>query len=257
MTSAKSKSDVLKLFSALKSTLGFAEIKHIVPLTEEALLGEKQIVTSWSQASNWVEWWTRLPHLQMLTPVFSHENADWHGIQRNTNGVERVNQDSKQENPTSLLKAMEYLYKKDKAKALAYLAAEKQISVTYRSQTEESRRNSATSRKRQRAQQMDSDEDAQFGPPDKRSNFNKSRKRRIDFDSDSDVVPPGGKGKGKSKKTTFKGIGQRVEVRYSDGVWYKGTLVDFNVKTGSWVAKFDADSEATTIKFPDKDVRLI
>jgi len=35
--------------------------------------------------------------------------------------------------------------------------------------------------------------DAQFGPPDKRSNFNKNRKR-IDFDSDSDVVPPGGKG---------------------------------------------------------------
>jgi len=53
----------------------------------------------------------------------------------------------------------------------------------------------------QRAQQMDSDEDAQFGPPDKRRNFNKSRKRRIDFDSDSDVVPPGGKGKGKNKKT--------------------------------------------------------
>jgi len=52
--------------------------------------------------------------------------------------VEQVNQDSKQKNPTSLLKAMEYLYKKDKAKALAYLAAEKQISVTYRSQTKES-----------------------------------------------------------------------------------------------------------------------
>jgi len=88
---------------------------------------------------------------------------------------------------------MEYPYKKDKAKALAYLAAEKQISVTYRSQTEESQWNSATSRKHQHAQQKDSDEDAQFGPPDKRSNFNKNRKC-IDFDSDSDVVPPGGKG---------------------------------------------------------------
>ena len=53
----------------------------------------------------------------------------------------------------------------------------------------------------------------------------KKRERRIDFDSDSDVVPPGGKGKGKSKKTTFKGIGQRVEVRYSNGVRYKGTLI--------------------------------
>ena len=41
------------------------------------------------------------------------------------------------------------------------------------------------------------------------------------------------------------------------GVWYKGTLIDYNAKTGSWVAKFDADNEATTIKLPDKDVRLI
>ena len=104
---------------------------------------------------------------------------------------------------------MEHLYKKDKAKALAYLAAEKQISITYRSQTKESRHESATSRKRQREQQMDSDQDAQFGPPDKRSNFNKSRKRRIDLDSESDLVPLVWKDKGKSNKT-FKGIGQRV-----------------------------------------------
>ena len=69
----------------------FAEIKHIVLLTEEALLGEKQIVASWSQTSHWGEWWTRLPQLQMLTQVFSHQYADWHGIPRNTNGVERIN----------------------------------------------------------------------------------------------------------------------------------------------------------------------
>ena len=35
------------MFCTLKgSLLSFAEIKHIVPLTEEALLGEKQIVAS-------------------------------------------------------------------------------------------------------------------------------------------------------------------------------------------------------------------
>ena len=156
---------------------------------------------------------------------------------------------------------MEHLYKKDKAKALAYLAAEKQISITYRSQTEESRHKSATSRKRQREQQMDSDQDAQFGPPDKRSNFNKSRKCRIDLDSESDLVPLVRKGKGNCKSNkitgTFKGIGQRVQVRYNDGVWYKGALIEFNTKTGDWMARFDVDDEVTTIKFPDKDVRLI
>ena len=86
------------MFCTLKGSLSFAEIKHIVPLTEEALLGEKQILASWSQTSHWGEWWTRLPQLQMLT---QHQYADWHGIPRNTiaNGVERINQ---QENPTSL-----------------------------------------------------------------------------------------------------------------------------------------------------------
>ena len=98
---------------------------------------------------------------------------------------------------------------------------------------------------------MDSDQDAQFGPPDKRSNFNKSRKCR------SDLVR---KSKGKSNKITdtLKGIGQRVEVRYNDGLGpgnearYKGTLIEFNVKTGNWMARLDANIEVTTIKFPIK-----
>ena len=88
---------------------------------------------------------------------------------------------------------------------------------------------------------MDSDQDAQFeiGPPDKRSNFNKSRKCPSDLDLESDLVPLVRKGKGKSNKITdtFKGVGQRVEVRYNDGVWYKGTLIEFNVKTGNWNAQ--------------------
>ena len=120
-------------------------------------------MAAWSQTSHWGEWWTRLPRLQMLTQVFSHQYADWHGIPRNTiaNGVERINQDSKQENPTSLHGTS------DKAKALA---AEKQSSMTYRSQTEESRHKSATSWKHQREKQMamDSDQDAQLGPQGRR-----------------------------------------------------------------------------------------
>ena len=129
----------------------------------------------------------------MLTQVFSHQFDDWHGIPRNTiaNGVERINQDSKQENPTSLHGTS------DKAKALA---AEKQSSMTYRSQTEESRHKSATSRKHQRGKQMamDSDQDAQLGPSDKRSKFNNSRKCRSDLDLESDLDPLVRKGKGKS-----------------------------------------------------------
>ena len=40
-------------------------------------------------------------------------------------------------------------------------------------------------------------------------------------------------------------IGQRVEVKYDDGVWYAGTLTEFNATTGEWVAVFDSDGDAT------------
>ena len=55
----------------------------------------------------------------------------------------------------------------------------------------------------------------------------------------------------------FSGIGQRVEVRYDDGVWYKGTLVNFDVLSGQWKVEFDDDDEEALVKFPDEDVRLI
>ena len=44
---------------------------------------------------------------------------------------------------------------------------------------------------------------------------------------------------------------------YDDGVWYKGTLVNFDISSGQWQAKFDDDDEETFVKFPDKDVCLI
>ena len=50
---------------------------------------------------------------------------------RDTNGVERVNQASKDSSTPGLLKAMENLYKKDKVVGLSYIAAEKCITITF------------------------------------------------------------------------------------------------------------------------------
>ena len=129
----------------------------------------------------------------MLTEVFAVEQESLKNAPRDTNGVERVNQDSKETNPRCLLKAMEHLYKKDKVTALSYIAAERKVSLSYRNRTEEGRRNAAASRKRQRLQNIQTDEDSQFGPPDKRSHFCTN------------------KGKGKHLQVD---VGQRVEVRY-------------------------------------------
>ena len=105
------------------------------------------------------------------------------------------------------------------------------MSLSYRNQTDEGRRNAAASRKRQRLENIHKDEDSQFSPPDKRGHFC-----------------------GKEKHLQ---IGQRVEVKYDDNVWYAGTLTEFNATTGEWVAVFDSDGDTTIISFPDEDVRLL
>ena len=180
--SAKCKSDVLKVFSALKRNASLSDIKGIVPsLCADALIHEHKLKAAWQQASHWSEWWTRLPHLKMLTEVFAVERESLKNATRDTNGVERVHQDS---NPRCLLKAMEHLYKNDKVRALSYIAAERKVSLSYRNRTEEGRRNSAASRKCQRLQNIQTDEDSQFGPPDKRSNFctNKGKGKHLQVD---------------------------------------------------------------------------
>ena len=138
----------------------------------DALLNEH------SSMAHWSEWWTCIPHLWMLTEVFQLKNAP-----RNTNGVERVNQDSKECCQCSFL----------------HSSREK----SYRNQTDEGRCNAAASRKRQHLQNVHKDEDSQFSPPDKRGHFC-AREKHLQ-------------------------IGQRVEVKYDDDVWYAGTLTEYSM----------------------------
>ena len=130
---------------------------------------------------------------------------------------------------------METLYKKDKVVALTYIAAENEVKVTYRCRTDETRLASALCRKRQRNNHSFADDDADFGPPDKRRNFQKS------------VC---------GKKKSIK-VERRVEVKYDDNIWYKGTLIEHKEQNDEWIAIFDIDGEKTTISFPDEDVRLL
>ena len=141
--------------------------------------------------------------------------------------------------------------------------------------SEESRRICAAKRRIQRSHSINPDHQAQFGPPDKTSNFCGSSSKKVtckkapkkrcfyvdssDSDSGTSVSSKSksSKKKNTSNATVFSGSGQRVEVKYDDGVWYKGTLVNFDVSSGQWKVEFDDDDEETFVKFPDKDVRLI
>ena len=92
----------------------------------------------------------------------------------------------------------------------------------------------------------------------------KAQKRQHHYvdssDSDSDTILLSQtikKKKAPTQSAAFAGIGQRVEVRYDDGVWYKGTLVNFDISSGQWKVESDDDEEETLVKSPDADVRLI
>ena len=115
----------MRLLDALKGTTTLCEI-DFVRLTDEHRLYSKEITKTWKEASHWVEWWNRLPHLKMLCEPFSEADAGvFKMAPKDTNGVERVNFDSKQSTSVCLRAAMELLYKKYKCLALAYMAAER------------------------------------------------------------------------------------------------------------------------------------
>ena len=70
---------------------------------------------------------------------------------------------------------------------------------------------------------MFSDKDSEFGPPDKRAHFS------------AENINEHAHGAAKSAQVT---IGQEVEVRYDDNVWYKGKLIELNEETDEWIAQF-------------------
>ena len=85
------KQHVLQLFDVLRDSGKLSSIQHLIlPLSAEQIA----IISKcdWSSARNWVEWWTRTSHLQMLSKPFAKmASSTWNKAPRNTNGVERVN----------------------------------------------------------------------------------------------------------------------------------------------------------------------
>ena len=169
------KQHVLQLFDVLHDTGKLSLIQHLnITLSAEQIA----IISKcdWSGAKNWVEWWTRTSHLQMLSKPFAKmASGIWNKAPRNTNGVERANSlakdgDSKRK---SLYCAMQSLYEKDKVFALQYIAADGGSKVSYRSEISEEQRMKAAYKRKAR-QVAVKDSTASMGPPDKKQHFDNS-----------------------------------------------------------------------------------
>ena len=105
----------MQMFGVLRGDYCLNSVESsIIAISEEALLHEDILKEKWMQAYHWCEWWMRLPHLKTFCEAFT-VNTLKAGAPRDTNGVERVNQASKDSSTPGLLKAMENLYKKDQS----------------------------------------------------------------------------------------------------------------------------------------------
>ena len=232
-----------KVYNTVASRIPCSKSKASVLLHFQVLCGEKALETlnlhgiepfnnsHWGKAKTWVEWWTRHCHLQMLRKEFSPLDDDaWYQCPKDTNAVERKNRDSKMTNTSSLRSLMTALYKNDKSCACQYMAALRSGNLTYNQCDQDARLKSAQIRRDQRKRSYPKDSECQHGPPDKQQHFTTMGNNLL-----------------------FK----EVEVRYSDGEWYKGRITAYDVKTNKWTVFFESDGETTDFCFPDPDVRIL
>ena len=92
--------------------------------------------------------------------------------------MERKNKDCKSDSPQCLKLAMLKVYKVDKVACLRHIAAEDHVSLSYRSRDTDALRAEAARKQKQRQKdKVAPDRSAQFGPPDRASNFD-TRKRK-------------------------------------------------------------------------------
>ncbi len=113
---AKSKEQVLKLFQCLCGKCQLSEVHHAVPGLDSHHVTVVDNYSNWTQAQHWVQWWTRLPHLRMLSHCFAEMSRDtWSKAPTTTNAVERKNLESKLAIATVLRTALTRVYSIDKA----------------------------------------------------------------------------------------------------------------------------------------------
>ena len=140
----------------------------------------------------------------MLCKEFSLLNDDdWRDCPKDTNAVERKNRASKMTNTASLRSLLIALYKSDKSCAFPYVAAIRSGGLTYNRTDPEARLKSAKVRREQQKRSYPKGSECQHGPPDKQQHF-----------------------AAKDTSLLFK----EVDVKYSDGVGYRGRITAFDEK---------------------------
>ena len=141
-------------------------------------------------------------------------------------------------------------------------SSQRSVSLTYRSNTEEARRQAAMRKQKSRMKSV-SDSTAQYGPPDRPCNF-LSRKRERSLDSES--------GEGASKKIASsciklipnanpgaigKNVRMKFEIKAGVEKWYAGMICSYNAITGKYGVYFPCDEQIVETSLEDSDLEIM
>ena len=234
----------------------------------------------WSIAKNWAQWWSKYEHLTMLCKVFSSMDGEiWDRCPSTTNAVERKNKDCKTDNPSSLKLAMVKVYKLDKIAALRHIAATENISLSYRSRSD-ARLEEAQRKRKQRQKAISPDKSAQYGPPDRSSNFSQPSSSKVSSAAQPivtkkrkeapkhDQATPAKKRAVEVDKTVInlvhscnpEMIGKRVKMLFTvedEDEWYEGIIATYNILSGKYGIYFPTDNETVETSLEDDDLEFI
>ena len=135
---------------------------------------------------------------------------------------------------------------------LKHIAAEEGVSLSYRSRSEEARRVSARNKQKQCIAQYPP---AQFGPPDRSSNFTGSSvlgKRRYKKQScleEVKFIP------NKQPDT----LGKRVKMKFetsSGEQWFDGMITSYDGLKGKYGVYFPSDGQTVDTSLGDEDLEI-
>ena len=257
---SKNSEDIVACFEALCSARSVTDLLKKIPTlcsSDDAHFVDSDC--DWSKARHWAQWWTRARHLKMLSSAFSLMNDDiWSRCPSTTNAVERKNKDCKSDSPNSLKATMIKVYKIDKVFCLKHITAEKNLPLSYHSNNNVARQE-ASLRKQKQRKMCAPDKKAQYGPPDRSSNFisTRSLKRKNTLNCsppakkcNSIFTPnPHPEVLGKTVRMKFENEKQQEE-------WYDGIIVSYNGHTTKYGIYFPCDQQTVETFLDDEDMEI-
>ena len=164
---AESEDDVLKMFDALCGRVTVSALDGIVQF--EDISTTSIMNTHWSKAETWCQWWTQERHLKLLCEATADMSATvWETTPFTTNAVESKNRLSvpSSKGPGTLITQLEHQYRMDRLATQKHVAAENDVTIHHRSDTQEAMARRAMAKATWRRKKSSSKTADRSGPPD-------------------------------------------------------------------------------------------